>query len=195
MLERQLFIPVLNEMQEEILTVGMIDYIVINLKHLMLEISKESDGTFYLTPGYPMGEASIFPLLTFLRNKYSLFPEYFQVFKELYNQYRNMMWIKEVQSLDELNSFLQIFNYDERMDRRIKGIIKFFEDSKDQNQKISRGVGLNINILMQNCCHEAKQEVLNMLKFVELRIKIGLSVLEKLEHEHQEMNLLLDDFF
>lgn len=48
---------------------------------------------------------------------------------------------------------------------------------------------------MQNGCYEAKQEVLSILKFVELRIKIGLSVLEKLEHEHQEMNLLLDDFF
>lgn len=75
-------------------------------------------------------------MLQFLRNKYSIFPEYYQVFKELHNQYRNMMWIKEVQSLDEINSFLQILNYDERIDKQIKGIIEFFEHSKDQNQKM-----------------------------------------------------------
>lgn len=196
MVERQLFIPVLNEMQEQVFAVGMSDYIIGRLKHVMLDISKKSDGTFYLSPGYPMGESVSFPLLQFLKNKYSIFPEYYQVIKELYNQYRNMMWIKEVQSLDELNSFLQKLNYDERIDKQIKGIIEFFEHSKDQNQKNARrSITLNINILMQNGCYEAKQEVLSILKFVELRIKIGLSVLEKLEHEHQEMNLLLDDFF
>ncbi|WP_339249139.1 hypothetical protein [Bacillus sp. FSL M8-0054] len=116
------------------------------------------------------------------------------MFTELENRFGVRHWRKEVQSLDELYSFVNFFNFDERFNNKLKNSIEFFDQYKNE-EKLTRQIGINVNLSMQYGCSEVKQEVLGMLKPIEFRIKTGLEILEKLEQEHQEMNLLLDDFF
>ncbi|MEG7336025.1 NACHT domain-containing protein [Bacillus sp. 0102A] len=195
MVERQLFIPRLSEIREQVITDGMIDYIVENTRFLMLRINKRRDGSFQLTSTMTAGIFSkLFPLLSFMRREYYKFPEYNQMFTELENRYGVRHWRKEVQSLDELYSFVNFFNFDERFNNKLKNSIEFFDQYKNE-EKLTRQIGINVNLSMQYGCSEVKQEVLGMLKPIEFRIKTGLEILGKLEQEHQEMNLLLDDFF
>ncbi|MFY0421700.1 MULTISPECIES: NACHT domain-containing protein [Bacillus] len=195
MVERQLFIPRLSEIREQVITDGMIDYIVENTRFLMLRINKRRDGSFQLTSTMTAGTFSkLFPLLSFMRREYYKFLEYNQMFTELENRFGVRHWRKEVQSLDELYSFVNFFNFDERFNNKLKNSIEFFDQYKNE-EKLTRQIGINVNLSMQYGCSEVKQEVLGMLKPIEFRIKTGLEILEKLEQEHQEMNLLLDDFF
>lgn len=58
MVERQLFIPRLSEIREQVITDGMIDYIVENTRFLMLRINKRRDGSFQLTSTMTAGTFS-----------------------------------------------------------------------------------------------------------------------------------------
>lgn len=192
MVERLLFIPILKEIQEKVKANGMVNYIVDSLKHLTLQVFQNSNGVFTVKVAYPLGKSADFSLLTFLGRKYSNLKEYNLILEEINLEYdESLYWRKKIQSYEELSSYIQIFNFDERMDSRIKKVMDYFSRDGEINQRIL----LDLSVLKQGCGYETEQEIICMLKYVEYKTQLGLSILEKLEHEHKEMNLLLDNIF
>ncbi|MCY9369244.1 hypothetical protein MOF14_21600, partial [Bacillus spizizenii] len=112
----------------------------------------------------------------------------------------DVRWLKKYQNFDEFCSFIKLFIYnDENSGKRVEGIIDFvnshLNNLNSEDIPSSRSFIVNLNLLLKHGSYEAKQEVMNIIKSLHADINMNLKILERLEKEHQELDVLIDNFF
>ncbi|KXJ37334.1 hypothetical protein AX282_20205 [Bacillus spizizenii] len=201
MFERKLLIPKLKEIREETSRDSINDYIGRTFQHCMVRVTVEPNGTIRLMRIFDIRNIHpYFFLLRFILREYSKIPIYDEMIRNMQYQYGDVRWLKKYQNFDEFCSFIKLFIYnDENSGKRVEGIIDFvnshLNNLNSEDIPSSRSFIVNLNLLLKHGSYEAKQEVMNIIKSLHADININLKILERLEKEHQELDVLIDNFF
>ncbi|MFD3197738.1 NACHT domain-containing protein [Bacillus sp. LR_5] len=197
MVERKLFLPKLKDIREKISKESIHEYISRIVGTCMLNVKIDSDGTTHLRRLLDVSSMDKdYFLLIGIHREYSKVPVYHQMYQ---NGNQGKHYRKEFQSVDEFISYIELFICgDEINDKRIKHMIKLVKEKHlNLNSEGSNTdyIPININLLFNKGSHETRQEVINMIKQIQNDVNICLKILERLEKEHQEMDVIIDNFF